>query len=130
EPYFFEAEVVDDSRRPVISEASVTVYPALFDLQLLSEKYGLEQGEPARYTAKVLDHDGQPVAGQKVVAVLQQYVKDGMTELKTQTVTTGADGTAQMDFGVLAEGWFQVLAKATDARGNEVVSYSYAWIYS
>ena len=46
EYYYFEAEVTDASRRPVVEEGSAPVYPAAFDLSLSTDRYGVEVGQP------------------------------------------------------------------------------------
>jgi len=130
QPMWFEAEVVDASRRPVVSEAQVTVHPAAFALTLESERYGVEAGQDVVLTAATRDHDGQAVPGVEVsVDVIQYRYPGGEVVKETRRVTTGADGTAVLRLVGLEPGWFSLRASASDADGHAVQAYSYAWIF-
>ncbi len=130
EPFSFEAEVTDASRRPVVSETSVPVHPAAFTLELTSDRYGVEVGQPVIYTARTMGHDGQPAGGRKVDIELRQWQREGYDVVKKAQVTTGADGTAPVRFDGLREGWYNVVATAADAAGRQVQTTTYAWLYS
>jgi alpha-2-macroglobulin len=135
EYYWFEAEVTDASRRPVVSDTSVPVYPADFDLTLEAERYGVELGNPVAYTVRTTGHDGNPIAGRLVTVEVGQYRWEQnrgswYETLARRQVTTGADGSVRVVFDDLKEGWYQVQATATDDAGHVVHGWSYAWLYS
>ncbi len=129
ETYTLEAEVLDASRRPVYSSAFVPVHPADFTLGLTNQRYGTELGESVVLTASTIDHDGQPVAGRDVTVVIQRYTRGGTVESGRQTVTTGADGRAEVRYEDLGEGWYSFRADAADDGGRRVTAHSYAWLY-
>lgn len=125
-----EAEVMDATRRPVVGSTFVPVHPAAFTLALTSDRYGVEAGQPAVYTVQTMAHDGTPAAGRKVGVEVRQWHRDGYATIRTASATTGADGTAQVSFTDLKEGWFSVVAQAVDDAGRRIETTSYAWVYS
>ncbi len=127
--WYLEAEVVDKSRRPVVTQGGFPVHPADFVLALTNDRYGVESGQPVRMTASTVDHDGLPVAGRQVSVAVQQYRSSGQVVIRELDVTTGADGTAPFTLTGLKDGWYSVQATARDDRGHAVTAYSYAWIY-
>jgi len=130
EPFSFEAEVMDATRRPVVSETSVPVHPAAFTLSLTSDRYGVEVGRPVVYTLRTAGHDGQPAPGRAVDVEVRQWHRDGYGTIRKTQATTGADGSATVSFADLREGWYWVVATATDDAGRKVETQSYAWLYS
>ena len=128
-PVFFEAEVVDASRRPVVSEHQVTVYPAEIELTLRSQRYGLELGETGIVEVGVADHAGLPMAGVDVMLELRQYQGRGETTLRRETLTTDAAGAAEWRLDGLEVGWYQIYGTAVDARGNRVQQTTYLWLW-
>ncbi len=129
ERYYFEAEVVDASRRPVVEESSVPVYPADFDLRLRGQRYGVEVGQPVQLTATTMLHDGEPAKDRLVVVEVRQYFRGGYQSLRRDTITTDADGTALLTLRDLTEGWYSIYATAEDDAGRRVEAYSYAWLF-
>ncbi len=130
EMYYFEAEVTDASRRPVVNETSAPVHPAAFKLALRNQRYGVEVGQPIVLTASTMGHDGQPVVGREVAVEARQYQRGGYVVIYQETVTSGDDGTATVRVPGLTEGWYQITATAADDMGHRVTAYSYAWLWS
>jgi len=128
-PLWFEAEVVDANRRPVIAEAAATLHPAAFALRLEAERFGDEAGAPIVRTVTALDHDGLPRPGVEVTIEVRRYERRGYITLATKTAVTGEDGSARVTFGGLETGWFQLRAAAVDERGHPVEAWSYAWLW-
>ena len=126
---WLEAEVVDASRRPVASQSTVIVHPAEFAMRMSSQRYGVQAGSPVELTLATADHDGLPMAGVDATVELRQYQRGGYRVLRTERVTTGADGSVPVAFEGLETGWYNLQATAMDARGNEVTAWSYAWIW-
>lgn len=134
EPYYFEAEVLDASRRPVVSEASVPVHAADFALSVRNERYGVEVGEPVVLIASATGHDGVPETGRTVRFEVRKYhwteARGSYYEvIATDTVVTDETGQARATFQGLAEGWYNVEVTATDDAGRLLRQSSYAWIY-
>ncbi len=125
-----EAEVMDATRRPVVGSAFVPVHPAAFTLDLTSDRYGVEAGRPAVYTVRTTGHDGAPASGRKVGVEVRQWHREGFGTIRTESVTTGPDGSATVSFADLKEGWYSVVGQAVDDAGRRIETSSYAWVYS
>ncbi len=130
ETYFFEAEVMDANRRPVVQEVAVPVHPAAFRLDLAGERYGLEYGQPFVLTARTVDHDGQPVAGRTVNLTVNGYYRDGQRVVARHRGVTGSDGRAVFELRNLPLGWFSIEGTAADDAGRLARDWSYCWFYS
>jgi len=133
EPYFFEAEVVDASRRPVVAEVSVPVHGADFSMAVRNERYGVESGQPVVLTATALHHDSRPAVGRRVTFEVRQYRyrmgRDSYEVVERREQTTDADGRARVSFGGLGEGWYTIGVSASDDRGRTLRVESYAWVF-
>ena len=129
-PVFFEAEVVDASRRPVVFEHQVMVHPAEFALSMRSQRYGLEVGETGVISIGTADHDGLPVAGTDVSLELRQYRRGGEVTLRRETVTTDASGAAEWRLDGIDVGWYRVYGTAADGRGFRVQQSTYLWFWA
>ncbi len=129
ESYFFEAEVMDANRRPVVQETAVLVHPASFQLTLSADRYGLEAGQPLVLTAETVDHDGRPVAGRTVNLMTYGYDRNGQRLAHRAREVTGPDGRAKFELR-LAVGWFSIEGTAVDEAGRTARAWSYCWFYS
>ncbi len=129
EPYVFEAEVVDDSRRPVFAEAIATVYNADVSLSVQPERYGVDAGQPVRLHISTTDHDGKPVPNRDVTVTANTWVCcDGRyREQIRRTVGTDKDGLATLDLDLPA-GWFYLDSQTIDRKGRVVQQNAYAWV--
>ena len=133
--YSIVATVTDERERPIQGSANVAVHWNTFTLQTRTEKYGYESDEPLLLNLTATDHDKLPVAGQSINVKVEDRVYTGswrdsyFQTVAEQTVTTGADGKAQANFGALAQGWYRVTSTTIDARGRAVEAYTYIWVY-
>ena len=125
-----EAEVVDASRRPVISTQFVPVHPADFTLRLVSERYGIELGQDIVLEAQTRDHLGGPFPDRDIKIELMQWRQAGQHVIATQQVRTGSDGLAEVRFSGQGTGWYSIRATAEDDAGRMVQQSGYSWIYS
>ncbi len=128
ERWFFEAEVMDATRRPVVAEADVMLHPAAFALSARARRYGVRSGEPLVVDVRTTVHDGTPAAGRSVDLNLRRWYY-GSAYQRNETVVTGDDGSVELSLSDLDIGWYYITARAKDDVGHEVTATSYAWLY-
>jgi uncharacterized protein YfaS (alpha-2-macroglobulin family) len=145
--YTIEARVTDESDRLVAGRAQVIVHQGLVYVGLQPQEYIGHAGQETGVNLLTVDWDSQPVSGQQVdyqvverrwYSVQEQDemgrtiwtwdVKEEPVEGASGTVTTGADGKAEINFTPPEGGAFKIYATATDERGNEVKSSTFVWV--
>jgi len=128
--YTFVASVTDAQERPVENSLSLPVYWNTFQLNARTDRYGYEAGQPVTVDLTAVDHSGDPVDGQAIdVAIRREYSDEPGQNIAQQQATTAADGTAQLTFTDIPQGWYHLVATSSDARGRKVTRSLYLWIY-
>ncbi|MBI5952221.1 MAG: Ig-like domain-containing protein [Chloroflexi bacterium] len=143
----FYANVTDVAGNTVSGGTSVVVHQSEYYAGIRSDKYIGKQGEAQPFSVVVLDWDSKPVAGKKVTVdfverqwfSVQEEDKQGQLKWVTtvkeipagkQEATTGADGTAQVEFTPPNGGVFKALVTVRDSKGNTHQSSTYIWVAS
>ncbi len=145
--YTIEARVTDESDRMVAGRAQVVVHQGLVYVGLQPEDYIGFAGQESAVNVLAVDWESEPVAGQEVryevvkrewynVQEEDEYgntiwtwdVKEEPVEGGSGTLTTDADGLAQLRFIPPSGGVYKIYATTTDARGNEVRSSAFMWV--
>ncbi len=142
-----EARVTDESDQLVAGRVDVVVHQGLVYLGLQPEEYVGRAEHENLINMLVVDWDSAPVAGQEVAYEIverrwfsvQEEDEFGRTtwtweveeipvEGGSGTVTTDADGLAQVSFVPPTGGTYKVYGRTTDSRGNEVKSSAFMWV--
>ncbi|MCA1899454.1 MAG: Ig-like domain-containing protein, partial [Chloroflexi bacterium] len=143
----FYANVTDVAGNTVSGQTSVVVHQSEYYAGIRSEKYIGRQGEAQSLSVVVLDWDSNPAAGQKATVEfferqwysVQEKNKQGQLRWETsvkeipagkQSVITGADGTAQVEFIPPNGGVFKALVTVKDSQGNAHRASTYIWVAS
>ena len=141
------ANVADVAGNTVSGTGSVVVHHSEYYAGIRSEKYVATQGEAQAFNLVVLDWNSQPIADQKVTVSfverrwysIQKQDEQGMLQWETSVkeipvssveATTGADGTAQVEFTPPNGGVFKALVKVIDMKGNTHQASTYLWVSS
>ena len=143
--YTLEVTVIDVNDQEVSNRVQTVVHRGLFYVGLSPRRYVEQVGEQVDLDIKVVDIDGEPVAGQEVVVVFmkerwyntQKLGPGGRwyweweveeTPAYTTTVTSNAGGDATAAFVPAEGGSYKARAIASDARGNEIRSATTFWV--
>ncbi len=145
--YTIEARVTDESDRMVAGRAQVVVHQGLVYVGLQPEDYIGFAGQESAVNVLAVDWESASVADQDVhyevvkrewynVQEEDEYgntiwtwdVKEEPVEGSSGTLTTDADGLAQLRFVPPSGGVYKIYATATDSRGNEVRSSAFMWV--
>ncbi len=145
--YTIEARVVDESDQLVAGRAQVIVHQGRVYVGAQPEEYvGFAEREN-KINLLTVDWDSDPVANQSVdYQVVERRwfsvqeeddfgrttwtwdVKEEPVEGGSGTVTSDADGLAQISFTPPAGGVYKVYATTTDDSGNTVRSSAFMWV--
>ena len=145
--YTIEARVIDESDRMVAGRAQVVVHQGLIYVGLQPEDYIGFAGQESAVNVLAVDWESAPLANQEVryrvvkrewynVQEEDEYgntiwtwdVKEEPLEGGSGTLTTDADGLAQLRFTPPSGGVYKIYASATDARGNQVRASAFMWV--
>jgi uncharacterized protein YfaS (alpha-2-macroglobulin family) len=133
-----EIEVVDASNRAVSGRGTTIVGRGLFTLSVRPRSWVVRVGEPVPLEIVTVDHSGKPVSA-AVTVTLDQDAWNPLTHrytrsvrpLATTTVTTSADGKAQLSLtpSPARPGDIEVNARADDAKGNRITAHASIWAW-
>ena len=145
--FTIEARVTDESDQLVAGRAQVIVHQGLVYVGVQPEEYVGFAGQDTAVNILTTDWDSAPVAGQEVAyevverrwfsvqeedetgrTVWTWEVEEQPVEGASGTVSTDADGLAQISFVPPAGGVYKVYATTTDAAGNQVRSSAFLWV--
>ena len=128
--YTIEARASDASEREVVGSAQVAVTRAAFDLVLVSDRYVYQPGDTIQLQAQAQNAAGAPARGARVTFKGEAVDPQGTRTLRfTQTLVTGADGSALLRVRAQNLGEYVISATATDAAGNVVSSERWLFIH-
>ncbi|MEZ4708504.1 MAG: MG2 domain-containing protein [Caldilineaceae bacterium] len=128
--YTFVATVTDALEQPIESSLSLPVYWNSSRLEMQTDKYGYRSTDSIVVNLAARGHDDAPVANQQItVKVEQDYYNQDNQTIAQQRATTDASGNAQVTLTNIPQGWYRLVASATDDRGRTVTTYRYLWIY-
>ncbi|HOA22743.1 MAG: Ig-like domain-containing protein [Aggregatilineales bacterium] len=144
--FTIEAVVTDINEQAVAGRAEVIVHKGEVYVGVEPEVYVAGAGQPFSATVLALDWDAEPVAGQEVTVELveqrwfsvQEEDEFGRTQWtwnleenvigEPETVTTDADGKAEVTFTAPEGGSYRVRATVTDAQGNTQRGGTFVWV--
>lgn len=137
--YVLEAEVTDLSWRTEETAAAVQVYPAAVHLQWRSDRWWLEPKQTEKFIIRARHpRTGQPL--RTVVRVSAYRVRWSRTPtgqwrrietpLWSRTVSTSAQGEAEILFAAEREGEYLLRASATDAQRRQTFSEYSLGVYT
>jgi len=141
-----ESSVTDISGQEVSSRATAIVHQGDFYVGVAPRGYLARAGREKEVDLLAVDWDSRPVAGAKLTIVLLErrwysvrrqenggyYYWDWTVEetpVLTQTVTTDAEGRAEVTWAPAHGGTYRVRALGVDAHGNEIRSSAYFWVW-
>lgn len=135
--YRIEAEVEDESRKPVSSQAQVIAYPAAVNVETQTGSYIYDAGKPITVSLDTRNLEGQGQAAQVTLQLVrQEWVKQAgqwaekETVMDSEQVTTGASGKATAKLVTPRGGGYVVRARVKDAQGRTSTSDRFLWILS
>ena len=145
--YTLEVTVVDVNDQEVSNRVQAVVHKGMFYIGLVPRRYVGQADRETTIDVKVVDIEGDPVAGQEAqVVFLKRHwystQKQGAggrwywdwevkeTPVHTTTVRSDANGDAVATFTPKEGGSYKARATASDSRGNEIRSATYFWISS
>ncbi len=142
-----EARVVDESDQLVAGRTTITVHQGLLYVGLQPQEYIGYAGRESLVNLLAVDWDSQPIARQDVdYEVVERRwfsvqeedefgrtvwtwdVQEEPVADASGTVTTGADGLAQIAFTPPVGGVYKVYATTTDDAGNTITSSVFLWV--
>ena len=144
--FTLEATVTDINNQTVSNRTAVIVHKGEFYIGLAPRGRIAKAGAEKAVDILTVDWDSQPVAAGTLDVVfmehrwynVRQQAEDGNyywtwtiqdTPIYTTTVTTDATGKAVATFTPPTSGSYKVLATGEDARGNEIRSSTYVWVW-
>ncbi len=141
-----EADVTDPNNQLVSNRVSVPVHKSSVYVGVQNQDYAVAPGQSARIGVITVDVDGKPLPGTRVTLRLlsrtwnsirkkgvdgEYYFENDHTDtfIRSQTVTTGADGKTTAQVSIPTGGQFVVIAEATDSKGRTAKAGTsvYAW---
>ena len=135
--YRFAAVVRGPDGQRVSGSGSAAVTAAAFRLAVRAEPLVVKADEAVTLTVGARDYADAPVAATVTVRALLLDTTlepkgpaqggDVVRELHREVVTTDAEGVATVRFTPGAGGHIQVVAEATDDRGNAIAAVTYLW---
>ncbi|MBN1201669.1 MAG: Ig-like domain-containing protein, partial [Anaerolineae bacterium] len=145
--YTIEARVIDESDQLVAGSTQVVVHQGEVYVGLRPKYYIGYANQENVVNLIAVDWDSEGVAGQEIEyeAVERRWfsvqeedemgrtvwtwdVEEIPVEGGSGTVTTDADGLAEITFTPPNGGAFKVYGRTTDAKGNEIVASAFLWV--
>ena len=142
--FTISATVTDANGRAVADSATVLVHPAAWYVGIKPESYLATTGEPASAHLVTVDVEGG-ISPNRTVTVRvyerewlrttgpfsylgRDYLSEPVdTEVDVQTVTTGANGEALIEFTPAAAGMYRLVAESLDDEGRLARSARTVW---
>ena len=132
--YNVTVSIADDAGKYYDGKGSVKVMRGEFGISVETDRYMTEPGKPITAKIKAFSHDGhKPMAGLEVETEAGYYTwrenDSSFARQEGQTVTTNAEGEAEVTYTPKGGGDFQIKASARDSRANVVKAAQYVWVY-
>jgi uncharacterized protein YfaS (alpha-2-macroglobulin family) len=144
--FTIEASVTDLNGQQVSNRTATVVHRGEFYVGVAPRGYLARVGEEKQVNLLAVDWDSVPVAGVPLTVVFMEHrwysvrrqAEDGQfywdwtsedTPVLTTTVTTGLNGQAVAAIAPEKAGSYKVRATGRDARGNEIRSAAYFWVW-
>jgi hypothetical protein len=141
-----EASITDVNGQQVSSRTAAVVHKGEFYIGLAARGYLAKVGEQKQVDVLTVDWNSGPVGGVPLTVVFMEHrwysvrrqAEDGNyywdwlpqdVPVYTTTVTTGVDGKAVVSFAPAMAGSYRVRAIGRDAKGNEIRSSTYFWVW-
>ena len=141
--FTISATVIDANAQAVAGSTTVTVHPARWYAGIRPESYVARAGEPATVHLVTADIEANIAPNRPVTvrAIHREWVTTKErtsrgrryystpveTEIETWTVTTGADGEAEIAFTPPEAGTYRLVAESIDEQGRVARSSRYLW---
>lgn len=118
--FTLEAEVGDVSRFSATARGSTLVTRGAFRLEVVPSRWVVAPAEPLEVTLRAVDYDGKPQSG---LAITLAAGKSAPVQL-----STGSTGQVKTSVPSGRRGDMRLVARARDARGNEVSQTETVWV--
>ncbi len=129
--YRIEARVTDAANREISGTGWVIATYGSFVVNVSPDRYFYQPGSRGTFKVEARDYDSKPVQTRAHVEILTWDWRDkDRHEVKSSTdVTTGADGTANAELPIPAQGGsYVVRVTARTPEGRDIEQRSYLWI--
>ena len=143
--FTISATVTDANAQAIAGSTTVTVHPATWYAGIKPESYIAKAEEPTTVDLVTVDYMGTVVANRPVTvrAYEREWIRTKEradhggyryryelqeTEVDTQTVTTGEDGEASIEFTPPRAGSYRLVAESTDDEGRVARSARFLWV--
>ena len=143
--FTISATVTDQNAQAIAGSTTVTVHPATWYAGIKVESYIGKAEEPTTVHLVTVDYEGTIAPNRPVTvrAFEREWIRTKEradhggyryryelqeTEVDVQTVTTGADGEASIEFMPPAAGSYRLVAESTDGEGRVARSARYLWV--
>ena len=143
--FTISATVTDANAQAIAGSTTVTVHPATWYAGIRPESYIARAEEPTTVDLVTVDYE-RTIAPNRPVTVRafeREWIRTKEradhggyryryelqeTEVDTQTVTTGEDGEASVEFTPPRAGSYRLVAESTDDEGRVARSARYLWV--
>ena len=143
--FTISATVTDQNAQAIAGSATVTVHPATWYAGIKVESYIGKAEEPTTVHLVTVDYE-RTIAPNRPVTVRafeREWIRTKEraghggyryryelqeTEVEVQTVTTGEDGEASIEFTPPAAGSYRLVAESTDNEGRVARSARFLWV--
>ena len=130
-----EAYVTDVNRQRWAAQTNLLVHPSEYYVGLKRARYFVEQGEPIKVDAIVVDHDGKSVLGRKAklraVRLDWKYKAGKWTEEESDEQTcevTAAADAQKCEFKTPEGGTYRIVGHVEDNRGRPNETEVMVWV--
>jgi len=126
------ATVTDQNAQAIAASTTVTVHPATWYAGIKPESYIATTGEPETVHLVTVDYR-RTIAPERPVTV-RIYSREWVegepvdTEVEVQSVTTGDNGEATIQFTPPSAGTYRLVAESTDDEGRVARSSRFLWV--
>ncbi|GEM87896.1 alpha-2-macroglobulin family protein [Meiothermus granaticius] len=127
-----EAGVTDEARREISGSGALTAYRSGVVLDIRSDSYFYQAGQPLSATVRAEDLEGRPLSVPFSLEVKRSYWLRGQGE-QTQTVTvlqgrTDARGKATVSLKLKTQADYRLEVQAKDSAGRSTAASDSVWI--
>lgn len=131
--YVVEAVAQDPKGKTIIGVGRAAVTRGAFRLALDQPSAVTEPGTSQTIGVEAMGYDGAPVSGAKVEVVVsaRHVASDGVQETieaLRRTVSTDAQGRAEVEFEPDRSGYYEIVARAKDDLGHEIVQEGFLFV--
>jgi alpha-2-macroglobulin len=128
-----EASVDDGSHQVVSGLKTVRIYNAAERINLDFGSHFQQPGEAFTLRAQVHDLQERPVSGRQLTVSLRRFSYDTYRydrSVQSASLTTGADGRANLPFTVNEPGYYQLFLSGRDSGGREISFTTGLYVFS